>query len=291
LPTTRPDARFGIVTDLTNRGHANYNGLTSSIRHVAKYGLTLTGNYTYSHALDLVSNGGLETFNFNATYPQQQLAPDSASRLTYGNADYDIRHSGTFQYVWMIPYKPANAMLRTVAGGWSVSGNLFYRGGYPMSIVNSTISSRQMGSLGQGSLLASLVSGNDRGCSAKPNAADTTKPVCFTKDVFAVVPKTSVYTYGFGNIARNSFQTPHYFNSDLQFNKETQILEKHTIKFGANFYNILNHANFAPAANNAASGALGSITSTVTPPSSPYGSFQGSAVSGRVVQLLTSITF
>jgi len=75
-------------------------------------------------------------------------------------------------------------------------------------------------------------------------------------------------------------------------NKETKILEKATFKVGANFYNILNHANFAPPANNAAPGqGLGAITSTVTPPSSPYGSFEGSAVSGRVVQLLTSITF
>jgi hypothetical protein len=291
LPTTQPDGRFGIVSDLTNSGHANYNGLTTSVRHTAKYGLTLSANYTYSHALDLVSNGGLELFNYNATYPQTQLAPDSASRLNYGNADYDIRHSGSFQYVWNIPIKPANAFLRTGLAGWTVSGNLFYRGGYPISIVNSTISSRQMGGFGQSTLLASIVSGNDRNCNAKPDATGIDNKVCFKNDTFAVVPKTSVYTYGYGNINRGSFGSPHYFNSDLQLNKETKVLEKATFKIGANFYNVLNHANFAPPANNSASGALGTITSTVTPPSSPYGSFQGSAVSGRVVQVLTSITF
>jgi hypothetical protein len=291
LSTTAPDSRFGIVTDLTNNGHSNYNGLTSSLRHTAKYGLTLTANYTYSHALDLVSNGGLLPFSYEATYPVQALSPTSYSKMNYGNADYDIRQSGSLQYVWTIPYKPANAMLRTAAAGWSVSGNLYIRGGYPISVTNNKIYSRQLGNANTTSLLAGLVSGNDHSCSAKPGAANINLPVCFTKDTFATVPTASAYSYGFGNVARNSFQSPHYFNSDLQLNKETKVLENHTLKVGANFFNVLNHTNFAPPVNNAASGAFGEITSTVTPPSSPYGSFQGSAVSGRVVQLLTSFTF
>ena len=291
LPTAIPDARFSVVTNLTNNGHANYNGLTSSIRHIARYGLTLTANYTYSHALDVVSNGGLESFNYQATYPLSTLSNVSANRLNYGNADYDLRHSTSLQYIWAIPLKPSNAMLRTAAEGWSVSGNLFWRGGYPMSVVNSTINSRQMASKGYGSLLAGLVSGKDFNCSAKPDASNIDAKVCFKGDTFATVPTTSVYTYGFGNIARNSFRAPHYFNADLQLNKETRIMEKFTFKMGANFFNVLNHPNFSAPANNSSSSALGSITSTVTPPSSPYGSFQGSAVSGRVVQLVTSFSF
>ncbi len=291
LPTTAPDPRFSIVTDVTNRGRSNYHGLTSSLRHQARYGLTLTGNYTYSHALDLVSNGGLEGFNYQVSYPQQQLVPDSASRLNYGSADYDIRHSTSLQYVWQLPYKPANRFASTLASGWSVSGNLYYRTGYPMSIINSRINSRQLGSKSTSVLLAALTSGKQFSCSAKPNAADINQPVCFTADSFASVPTSSVYTYGWGNIARNSFRGPHYFNSDLQLNKETKIAERYVVKIGANFYNILNHANFGDPANNAASGTLGSMTSTVTPPSSPYGSFEGSAVSGRVVQLITSFRF
>jgi hypothetical protein len=291
LPTVAPDTRFNIVTNLTNNGRANYNGLTTSIRHTAKYGLTLSGNYTYSHTLDRASNGGLELYNYQVTYPMQQLSPANMNALTYGNADYDIRHSGSMQYVWAIPYKPSNAILKIAGAGWSVSGNLFYRGGYPLSIVNSTINTRQLASQGSAALLAAITSGSDFDCAKKPNAANISSPVCFKGDTFATVPTSSIYTYGFGNISRNSFRGPHYFNTDLQLNKETRIAEKFTFKVGANFYNVLNHANFSAPANNAASGALGSITSTVTPPSSPYGSFQGSAVSGRVVQMLTSINF
>ena len=303
LPLTAPDPRFNIVTNLTNNGKANYNGLTTSFKHTAKFGLTLMGNYTYSHALDLVSNGGLELFNYQNTYPMQQLSPANMNSLTYGNADYDIRHSSSIQYVWAIPYKSSNMILKTAGEGWSVSGNMFYRGGYPMSIVNSTINSRQLASQSTGVLLAAITSGSDMTCSKKPNAADISQQVCFKGDTFASVPSIPktiptgltasnyAYSYGFGNIARNSFRGPHYFNSDLQLNKETKIAERYTVKLGANMYNILNHANFAAPANNAGGTGLGSITSTVTPPSSPYGSFEGSAVSGRVVQMLMSFSF
>jgi hypothetical protein len=140
-------------------------------------------------------------------------------------------------------------------------------------------------------------------CSKQPNAADISQQVCFKGDTFASVPSIPktiptgltasnyAYSYGFGNIARNSFRGPHYFNSDLQLNKETKIAERYTVKIGANMYNVLNHANFSAPANNAGGTGLGSITSTVTPPSSPYGSFEGSAVSGRVVQMLMSFSF
>jgi hypothetical protein len=290
LPTAAPDTRFGRVTEYTNNGKANYNGLTSSIRHQARYGLTLTANYTYSHALDLASNGGLEYFNGSngSLAPQEQLSPAGSPDLNYGNADYDIRHSASVQYVWSVPVKATNAVLKPVIEGWGVSGNVFYRGGYPVSITNSSISVSNNTST---AFLAALVSGNDHSCAVKPNTADPTTPVCYAKDKFADASDLSTYKYGFGNIRRNSFSGPHYFNADLQLNKETKIMEKSTLKIGANFFNVLNHANFAPPTFDASAPDFGAIESTVTPPSSPYGSFMGSAVSGRVIQLLTSFTF
>ena len=54
---------------------------------------------------------------------------------------------------------------------------------------------------------------------------------------------------------------------------------------GANAFNILNHPNFDNPVTNAASSRVGQFFETVTPPNSPYGNFQGAAVSGRVLQL------
>jgi hypothetical protein len=60
---------------------------------------------------------------------------------------------------------------------------------------------------------------------------------------------------------------------------------------GVNLYNVLNHPNFANPTGDITSGQLGQITSTVSQPTNPYGSFLTSAVSGRVVQLSTKLTF
>src|SRR5260370_23202607 len=59
LPTTAPDPRFRIVTDLTNNGWTNYDGLTVSYRRAFRYGFQGHIGYTYSHAWIFLSNGAL----------------------------------------------------------------------------------------------------------------------------------------------------------------------------------------------------------------------------------------
>ena len=60
---------------------------------------------------------------------------------------------------------------------------------------------------------------------------------------------------------------------------------------GANAYNILNHPHFANPDDSITSGTFGQVQSTVVPASSPYGNFQGSSVSGRVLQLEMQVKF
>ena len=65
------------------------------------------------------------------------------------------------------------------------------------------------------------------------------------------------------------------------------------MEFRAEFFNILNHPNFGNPDSDLADGAgvFGTIVNTVTPASSPYGNFQGSAVSGRILQLEMQLKF
>ena len=98
--------------------------------------------------------------------------------------------------------------------------------------------------------------------------------------------------HDFGNIPRNSFRGPGYFDTDLNLTKTIPIHERYRFTIGAFFYNILNHPNFDNPYNNVAVGStFGQILETVSPPSSPYGSFQGSAVSGRVIQTQVKFSF
>ena len=63
------------------------------------------------------------------------------------------------------------------------------------------------------------------------------------------------------------------------------------MQIGANFYNILNHPNFANPVSDIANGQFGQSISTVSVPTSIYGSGLGGDASTRQVQLHAKISF
>jgi hypothetical protein len=102
---------------------------------------------------------------------------------------------------------------------------------------------------------------------------------CYTSaDFLAAGTETS-----FGNVGRNALHGPGYFSMDFSLFKNFNITEGMRFQLGASAYNALNHANFQNPNADVAGGGFGSITATAIPPTSAYGAFQGSAVSGRVL--------
>jgi hypothetical protein len=289
LPTTQPDPRFTAVTTLTNNGHSNYNGVVLSLRHQGGYGITAAVNYTYSHSLDNTSNGGVEAYTYNgstgAANVLSQIDPTSVDRLNYGTSDYDNKHNLSANYVWQLPYRFHSMIGKTALEGWAISGVLYAKSGAPYSVIRTGLTAGITGSTDAGSFLGTFLGGSRAKC-GNPN--DT----CLLASQFAATKNSSgKYQIGFGNQSRNSFRGPDYFTTDMQLSKTTPITERVKFKLGANFFNILNHPNFAPPVNNLASSIFGTIQADVPPVSSPYGNFQGAGVSGRLVQVMGGITF
>ncbi len=105
LPTPPIDPRFLTVTEISSGYTSNYNGLTASfLRRFSSFQFQF--NYTWSHALDFASNSGQASTPFNAltnasiTNPQN---PFNVRQNMYGNADYDIRHYFSANYVYTTP--------------------------------------------------------------------------------------------------------------------------------------------------------------------------------------------
>ena len=48
-----------------------------------------------------------------------------------------------------------------------------------------------------------------------------------------------------GNTGRNSLRGPEFFNADISLLKDTRINERFKVQFRAEFFNFLNHENFA----------------------------------------------
>ena len=288
LPATAPDPRFGNVTEVTTEGVSNYNGVTVSLQRKFS-NIQLQANYTFSHALDEVSNGGLLPFNFNTNNsvlnPQN---PFNIRQYNYGNSDYDVRHYASLNYVINVPQ--LHGLPSAVFGGWVVSGTLFTRSGYPFTAFDSNATGVLQGSnyntflSVNGQVFANYLGGANNSCAG---AAVNPATPCLTTATF-----TPALT-GFGAQRRNQFFGPHFFDTDLAVTKNFRIpgWESGRIGVGAQFFNLLNHPNFDQPLADVADPQFGTIISTVNTPTSIYGSFLGGDASPRVIQLNARITF
>ncbi len=303
LPAAPIDPRFGVVDPITNGGISNYNGLTASVMTKSIKGLTATLSYTYSHSLDYISNGGIDQYSTNQTGDSLrfQVNPNNL-RQNYGSSDYDFRHVVNLNYVWEVPYLKSNRWL----GGWTIAGVLIRRSGEPYSVVNTAIPG---GALKNYSTTGAVVMSDFLG-GAKPTCTVSSDQVnspfaCLSASQFPATSCTATtmaaatacvasFQHDFGNTGRNQFRGPGYFDTDLTIKKSFRITKKEegrVLTLGANAYNVLNHPNFGNPDSSLTSGTFGTIQNTVTPASSPYGNFQGSAVSGRILQLEMGVKF
>ena len=206
-------------------------------------------------------------------------------RLNYGSSDYDLRHNFTAAYIWELPFKSDRRLVDAAIGGWEVSGTIFAHSlAFAFSVVDGNEALNLYDSNGAPDLgiyfakvLAQPAKTIARTCTS------TTTPCWKTLD-FAT-------STGFGTIARNSFRGPGYFNTDFSIRKNFRLTDRINFQLGANAYNILNHPNFANPSNDLSSSNLGVITSTVTPPTSPYGAGASAAVDARVIQIVSKLIF
>ena len=286
LPTAPTDPRFTNVNEFQSAAVSNYNGLTASFTHRSG-NLVVQANYTWSHALDEISNGGLLQFGQNTNFTPINAFDPFNLRGSYGNSDYDVRHTFNLNYVYTVPHKFGPAAL---TGGWVVSGTLFTRTGVPFTVVDSNAFSVLQGSnygftnITSISVPANVIAGGNTGCTS--DAANPNTP-CLSAANFA--PAIT----GFGSQRRNQFTGPVYFDTDFAISKNFKIphWERGQLGVGAQFFNIFNHPNFDQPVADIASPQFGTIVAPVSSPTSIFGSFLGADASPRLIQLHATLTF
>lgn len=288
LPANVPDPRFGPVTELSNGGVSNYDGLTVAVRRALGYGFKGEIGYTWSHALDDLSSPLSTFYNYTKNnVSETTLNTPYGPNANYSNSDFDIRSYLTADFLWDVPFKPGNAILRNLLGGWTAGSRYTLHTGVPFSVYDTN---EAFGLYGQNvalaypynAFLATVLPGTNTNCSA--SAVNTP---CFTAANFVASGNET----DFGNLPRNSFRAPGFFDWDATLYKSFAVKENYRFTVGASAYNLTNHANFDAPSGNIAAPGLGVINSTVSGPTSAYGAFQGSAVSARMVVLTARFQF
>jgi hypothetical protein len=286
LPTTTGglDPRFGTITEIDSSNVSRYNGVTLSLQRRFS-ALQLQANYTYSHAMDLISNAGLLPYNFSTNESVlNQQDPFNIRRYNWGNADYDVRHYASLNYVWTTP--KLKGWVGALAS-WTVSGTAFWRTGLPFTVTDSGATGTLNG-FNYGTSAGNNVFANDlaRGPVVCTSAAVSTPCLNSSTEFTPAIN-------GWGNQRRNQVWGPHFFDTDLTVMKNFHIPLNEASNFGIGlqFFNILNHPNFDQPDGDVASPTFGTILSTVSVPTSILGSFLGGDASPRLIQVKATLSF
>jgi len=286
LPAAPPNAALGVVNQYLSAGSSNYNGLSISVQRRLSSSLTFTANYTYSHALDDVSNGGIANLPFGLVVTDASIVnPQNPFNIrgNYGSADYDVRNYFSASMVLTDAIRHAGMRWgpNQVFGGWTLSSNWFLRSGLPFTPID-TADTQALGSFNYvGTVFASPLSSLPHACTSAVNSP------CLSTSQFAPAGTLT----GFGNAGRNSLYGPHFFDVDIALMKEVRIFERLTFSFGAQAYNAFNHPNFDQPVNDLANPNFGLSVANVGPPTSLLGSFIGAGSSPRFVEIKGVIRF
>jgi hypothetical protein len=269
------------------------------------HGLDLHANYTWSHCLDTVSNGGF--LSFSSTGILSPL-PGELWRQ-YGNCDYDVRHNFNLQYVYELPFKTSHPRWKALIEGWQISGTAFWHSGLPFSVLSAPYSANGHGIVQAGGpQFASVVPGVPLYASGpvpgvtQPGTIQWLNPDAF---VSAVDPSTGACYGGdspahcqFGDLGRNSLRGPDFFWSDLYVTKRFHLSERLSLRMDGQFFNVFNHPNFAlpsvvagiPGQPSTQTG-FGAIASTTSPPTGLLGVGLGGDNSPRMVAIQARLEF
>ena len=319
FPFQRPlDQRFGNVTEFQTGAKSNYNGLQTAYTQQWN-SLTLRANYTFSHCLDEVSNGGLLAFS---TQGLESPLPGELSRQ-YASCDYDVRHNISAFGMYQVPFHSDNALLRQIFGGWSFSETAFLHSGLPFSVLSQAYSANSNGVFQASNPAQTIqfavpnyanrvpevplyrktpypgvtVTGTKQWLNpdAFVSVVDPTTGACYTGELG--VQNDNPKICQFGNSGRNFVRGPHFTYSDIYITKIFPMKAGVTFRLSGHFFNAFNHPNFAlpstvqagvPGSVPARFGTLQSVTS---PPTGLLGVGLGGDSSPRMIAFQGRIEF
>jgi hypothetical protein len=299
-----PDQRFGSVNEFQTGASSNYSGLQASLSE--KLGtLTVRANYTLSHCLDEVSNGGLLPFS-----TQGILSPlPGELHRQYGDCDYDVRHNLSAFGIYQIPFHSHSVVLRSLLGGWSFSQTAFLHSGLPFTVLSQPYTANGNGVFqASGPQFARRVPGvNVYRKTAYPGVTVAGTKQWLNPDAFVSVvdPETGACTGGdsaancqFGDAGRNTVRGPHFTDSDMYLTRRFAITEGLTLRFDTQLFNAFNHPNFSlPSSVDAGvpgesiPAKFGTLQGTISPPTGLLGVGLGGDSSPRMIAFQARIEF
>ena len=239
---------FASLIEMNNAGWTHYNALQLTLEKKLDHGYSFVMNFTHSKATDNQST-------------DQQLSltnPDPFDpNFNNGIASEDVPNAFFMSGVGDLPtLRNSSRFLRTVAGGWIVSGIFTWANGEPFSVTSGQDNSRSGVNLDR----ADLVSGVNPYIAFQPTRQLELSQYFNTAAFKQNAPGT------FGNSPRDFLRNPNYLNFDAGIQRVFPIWREDTFRFRVEAFNALNTPHFnQPGTNQSSASTFGKITGAGDP--------------------------
>lgn len=225
----RPYANYGTLNLVSHGSYSNYHGLVAALQKQTGKATFLI-NYTFSKVMGIrdgqTDNGGgngtsIDGFNL---------------RANYGPLAYDHSHIFNAAYYVQLPtVNTGNTLLKAVANGWQLSGDMQVQSGAPIQpntggTMNVTwptgVSNTAMLGTDSVVLMPYLT------CDPSYAPEKHFNPNCFQTPTTVGKNGPTVWPY---------IKGPAYFNTDIAVFRDVKVAESQHIQFRASAFNFLNH--------------------------------------------------
>ncbi|HKE21894.1 MAG TPA: carboxypeptidase-like regulatory domain-containing protein [Bryobacteraceae bacterium] len=225
VPTaTKPNPTIANTWTYFSEGDSSYQALQIDVTRRFSRGLLLRGVYTWSKTID---DG--DSLNATTSGGEPALASNPFNlRADRGLANFDVRNVAVANASYALPFGRGK-----LAGGWTVNSIVTLQGGFPFTPQlsynpsNNGDTRNPVRPFVNPAFSGPVILGN-------PNQ-------WFNPNAFLAPPNGSGF---YGNLGRDTLAGPGLATWDFSLLKDTPLREKAKVQFRAEFFNILNRANF-----------------------------------------------
>ena len=243
------------LLEMESEGSSWYNGLEMSLTKRLSQRLQFLASYTFSKTLDTDGADINSTSSGNALTLGDQNSP----RQRWGRASFDRAHRFVFSTTWTLP-SPPRGVAQAVLGDWSLAAIATIQSGSALTIAE-TNSTNVFGISEDRAQLSGTCSKSQL---VKGGAVESKLNGFFNASCFTTPPIVGADGIGtaFGNSGTGIVNGPGQASLDVAFSKTVPLkwpVEKSSLQFRAEFFNALNHPQFANPDTNFTSPTFGVI--------------------------------
>ncbi|MBV8808015.1 MAG: carboxypeptidase regulatory-like domain-containing protein, partial [Acidobacteriaceae bacterium] len=219
-----------------SEGDSSYNALQVDLNHRFQGGFSLRASYTWSKTID---DGDSPNATTSGGEPALASNPFDLG-ADRGLANFDVRNVGVISAMYALPFghgkhflAQVNSFINALASGWMATSIVTLQSGFPLTPQLSYNPSNNGDSRNP---VRPFVNPLFSGPVILGNVNQWFNPAAFLPP-----PNGSGF---YGDLGRDTLIGPDLATWDFSLLKDTSIRERMTLQFRAEFFNLLNRANF-----------------------------------------------